>query len=31
MESRRDVLKPFEAKKDYMEDRIASGIEANRK
>ena len=31
MESRRDVLKPFEAKNDYMEDRIASGIEANRK
>lgn len=31
MSSRKDVLKPFEEKKDYMEDRIASGIEANRK
>ncbi len=31
MSSRRDVLKPFEAKKDFMNDRIASGIEANRK
>ena len=31
MSSRKDVLKPFEEKKDYMNDRIASGIEANRK
>ena len=31
MSSRQDVLKPFEAKKDFMNDRIASGIEANRK
>ena len=31
MPSRKDVLKPFEAKRSYMEDRIASGIEANRK
>ena len=31
MSSRQDVLKPFEAKKDSMNDRIASGIEANRK
>ena len=31
MSSRQDVLKPFEVKKEFMEDRIASGIEANRK
>ena len=31
MESRKDVLKPFEEKKGYMNDRIASGIEANKK
>ena len=31
MPSRKDVLKPFEEKKDFMNDRIASGIEANRK
>ena len=31
MSSRKDVLKPFEEKKGYMEDRIASGIEENRK
>ena len=31
MPSRREVLKQFEEKKDYMNDRIASGIEANRK
>jgi len=31
MSSRKDVLKPFEEKKDFMNDRIASGIEANRK
>ncbi|MBR4663252.1 MAG: endo-1,4-beta-xylanase [Lentisphaeria bacterium] len=31
MSSRKEVLKPFEEKKDYMNDRIASGIEANRK
>ena len=31
MSLRRDVLKPFEEKKDYMNDRIRSGIEANRK
>ena len=31
MSSRKDVLRPFEEKKDYMNDRIDSGIEANRK
>ena len=31
MSSRKDVLRPFEEKKDYMKDRIDSGIEANRK
>ena len=31
MSSRKEVLKPFEEKKDYMNDRIATGIEANRK
>ena len=31
MPSRKDVLKPFEEKKDYMNARIESGIEANRK
>ena len=31
MMSRKEVLKPFEGKKSYMEDRIASGVEANRK
>lgn len=32
MESRRsDVLRPFEEHRDYMNDRIASGIEKNRK
>ena len=31
MSSRQDVLRPFEAKKEFMEERIASGIEANRK
>jgi len=31
MSTRREVLKPFEEKKDYMKDRIETGIEANRK
>ena len=31
MSSRKEVLRPFEEKKDYMNDRIAGGIEANRK
>ena len=31
MESRKEVLKLFEEKKDYMEDRIAPGVEANKK
>ena len=31
MSSRRDVLKPFEEKQDLLKDRVASGIEANRK
>ena len=31
MDSRKNVLKPFEEKRDYMNDRIATGIEANRK
>lgn len=31
MESRRNVLKPFEEKRSYMEDRISSGIESARK
>ena len=31
MESRKEVLKLFEEKKDYMEDRIATGVEANKK
>ena len=31
MSSRKEVLRPFEEKKDFMNDRIASGIEANRK
>ena len=31
MNPRWDVLKPFEEKKDYMNDRIAHGIETNRK
>ncbi len=31
MSSRKDVLKPFEEKQDLLKDRVASGIEANRK
>ena len=31
MSSRKEILRPFEEKKDFMNDRIASGIEANRK
>ena len=31
MSRREDVLKPFERKKSFMEDRIANGIETNRK
>ncbi len=31
MDSRKDVLKPFEEKRDYMKDSIATGIEANKK
>ena len=31
MDSRKEVLKPFEEKRDFMEDRIATGIEANKK
>ncbi|MBP5640717.1 MAG: endo-1,4-beta-xylanase [Victivallales bacterium] len=31
MESRQEVLRPFEEKRDYMKDRIATGIEANKK
>ena len=31
MDSRRELLKKFEEKKDFMNDRIVSGIEANRK
>ena len=31
MDSRKDVLKPFEEKQNFMNDRIASSIEANRK
>ena len=31
MASRKNILEPFEKKKDFMNDRIATGIEANRK
>ena len=31
MNPRWNVLKPFEEKKDFMNDRIAGGIEMNRK
>ena len=31
MEPRKNVLKPFEEKRSFMEDRISSGIEENRK
>ena len=31
MSSRKEILRPFEEKMDYMNDRIAAGIEANRK
>ena len=31
MEFCKEIIKPFEAKKDFMEDMISSGIEKNRK
>lgn len=31
MSMRRDVLKPFEENREFLKDRVASGIEANRK
>ena len=31
MEFCKEIMKPFEAKKDFMEDMISSGIEQNRK
>ena len=31
MSTRKKILRSFEEKKDYMNDRIATGIEANRK